>query len=472
MARHNYNERPKPAWQDGYFIPPSPKPVDKHPDTWNWRDQIDSMLAMSRNPIIATTRITRQQPYVYLTMMGQTLLVPSDPELIKYLFVERGENYGLNSIRQAILKPILKNGLLTAEGPAWKRARRALSPLFTPRHTGSFAPTMKSTTQAVLTNLFEGKSHVDFSQSMLRLTYLILSETLFSGEIEEETEAVLHDVAIFINSLGKPDPLDILGAPSFIPRPTKLRGFSAIKRLRKMVRDLAQTRRAQIGSHHDIPDDFLTRLLKAEDKEGPLSDEEIEDHIVTFIGAGHETTSRAMTWMAYLLSQDKDARDKLEAEIDGLDMSLPPVQWADHLPWSMACFEETMRLYPPAPIISRYAKEADSYEEINIAQDASVMINLWALHRHETLWERPDMFYPARFYGKARDTINRFQYLPFGLGHRVCIGQKFAMQEAAILIAMIFKSYRFDYDGTVHPWPVMRITVQPEKGMPMSVTKR
>jgi len=422
MARHNYKDRPAPNWHHGYFIPPAPKPVEKHPDLWDLRDQIDSMLAMSRNPIIATTRITRQQPYVNVSMMGQDLLVPSDPDLIKYLFVENGQNYGLNSIRQAILKPILKNGLLTAEGQTWKRARRALSPLFTPRHTGSFAPTMFKTTQDALPSLFAGKANIDFNQAMLRLTYLILSETLFSGEIKKDTEAVLRDVAIFLNALGKPDPLDLLGVPSFIPRPTKLRGFSAIKRLRRLVRDLAASRRVRIEAGKTVPDDFLTRLLNIEDEDGPLSDEEIEDHIVTFIGAGHETTSRAMTWMAYLISQDKASRAKMETEIDQLDMALPPTEWLDHLPWSMACFEETMRLYPPAPIISRFAKEADQYEDIHIPKNASVMINLWALHRHETLWERPDMFDPARFFGAARDKINRFQYLPFGLGHRVCIG--------------------------------------------------
>jgi len=126
MARHNYKDRPAPNWHHGYFIPPAPKPVEKHPDLWDLRDQIDSMLAMSRNPIIATTRITRQQPYVNVSMMGQDLLVPSDPDLIKYLFVENGQNYGLNSIRQAILKPILKNGFSLL---SLHRVTQGLSPL-------------------------------------------------------------------------------------------------------------------------------------------------------------------------------------------------------------------------------------------------------------------------------------------------------------------------------------------------------
>lgn len=472
MARHDYKFRPAPKWKDGLFVPSAPHPVEIHPDDWSLRDSIESTLAMSRNAVTASTRVLRQNPFVKTNIFGQTLVVASDPKMIKYIFVERGENYGLNSIRQAILKPILKNGLLTAEGPVWKRARRALSPLFTPRHTASFAPQMQDTVSRELPHLFDKSPTVDFSAAMLRLTYMVLSDTLFSGEIDGDTNDVLRDVGTFLSILGKPDPMDLMGLPKIIPRFSKRKGFKAIDRLRKRVTTLSEDRRARINADSSVPDDFLTLLLKTEDADGPLSSEEIEDHIVTFIGAGHETTSRALTWMAYLLSQDTQAREKVETEIDDLDMSLPAVQWAKHLPWAMACFEETMRLYPPAPIISRYAIEADQFGPVYIPKNCNILVNLWALHRHEKLWDHPDSFKPARFFGKARESIDRFQYLPFGMGHRVCIGQRFALQEAAILIALIFKSYRFDFAGERPPWPLMRITLQPEDGMKMSVTPR
>lgn len=471
MARHDYNFRPEPRWEDGYFIPPAPIPMPKHPDNWDLIDQLQSTFAISRNAVAATTEVTCSEPYVTTTMLGQTLIVACNPAMIKYIFVENSENYGLNSIRQAILKPILKNGLITAEGKVWKRARRALSPLFTPRHTKNFAPKMQDSIAGELSNLFASDT-IDFNQAMLRLAYLVLSDTLFSAEIEGDTEAVLRDVAIFLTALGKPSPLDILGVPKFVPRLGKRKGIQAIGRLRKLVQKLSQDRRTRIEQGVEVPDDFLTLLLNAEDDDGPLSDLEIEDHIVTFIGAGHETTSRAMTWMAYLLSQDTAARTRLEAEVDALDMTLPPDQWAAQIPWSMACFNETMRLYPPAPIISRYAKEADKYGDVEIPKDANVMVNLWALHRHKQLWERPIAFDPVRFVGDSGGAIDRFQYLPFGMGHRVCIGQRFAMQEAAILIAMIFKNYRFEFVGKTPPWPFMRITVQPQDGMPMTTTRR
>jgi cytochrome P450 len=472
MPRHDYKFRPEPRWENGYFVPSVPQPVQAHPDGWSLFEGLRNIGAMSKNPITASTQVTRTEPYVFTHMYRQSLLVPCSPALIKYIFVENGENYGLNSIRQLILKPILKNGLLTAEGPVWRRARRALSPLFTPRSTENFAPQMKNAVEAYLPRLFEGKNTADFSDAMLRLTYMVLSDTLFSGEIAGESESVLRDVSTFLSALGRVDPLDIIGLPNFIPRPTKLRGFAAIKRLRDRVTELAKDRRARIDQGQAVPDDFLTLLLNTRDEQGALSDAEIEDHIITFIGAGHETTSRALGWMAYLLSQDTQARSRLEAEIDALDMTRPAKDWADHLPWAMACFEESMRLFPPAPIISRFARKADKFEDADIPKDCNILVNLWTLHRHEKLWDRPDSFDPARFYGQARSAIDRFQYLPFGMGRRVCIGQKFALQEAAILIALIFKSYRFDYNAPEPPWPLMRITLQPEQGMPMRVHAR
>jgi len=109
---------------------------------------------------------------------------------------------------------------------------------------------------------------------------------------------------------------------------------------------------------------------------------------------------------------------------------------------------------------------------VTLTADSILFVNTWLLHRHKSLWDRPEAFMPSRFMGQARNQIGRFQYLPFGVGERVCIGQRFAMQEAAILIALLARNYRFDYAGKNVPWPKMRITVQPENGMPMRVTRR
>lgn len=470
--KHDYNIRPTSHWEDGYFVPAAPIPVEKHPDDWTLLESVSSLRAMNHNPVATTTRVTRTQSVVKANMFGQTLIVACMPDIIRYMFVENGENYGLNSIRQNILRPILRDGLITAQGAQWKRARRALAPIFTPRHVNGFCPSMQKTAQIQSADLFDTTSDIDVSPALTQLTYAVLSETLFSGEILAKQDAVLQDVGVFLTALGRPNLLDVVRAPRIIPRLSNRKGQAAIKRLRGLVLDLVQDRKTRQAAGETLPDDFLTLLINTRDGDDPLDNAEIEDQIITFIGAGHETTARALGWTLYLLSQDTTARDRVEAEIDGLDRSTPSHEWAAALPFTMACFRESMRLYPPAPIISRYAIAADRFEDLDVPQGADILVNLWALHRHEKLWERPDSFNPDRFMGKRGASINRFAYLPFGMGHRVCIGQRFAMQEAAILLVEILSGRRFDYIGKVDPWPLMRITVQAEDGMPMRVTRR
>ena len=474
MARHDYKFRPDAKWEDGYFIPPAPIPAPKHPKDWNFRENIDSVLAMSRNPVTASTEASMTLEDVQVKAMGQEMIVVTSPTAIRHMFIENAKNYRLHPIRQGILKPVLKEGLITAERENWKFARRALSPVFVPRHTKSFAASMATVTDRMLVSCFPKNETVDIAECFLKLAYGVLSETLFSGEIDGQSDDALRDISHFLNVLGKADPLDILMAPKWIPRLTKLGGRGAVNRLRAQVLDLAMDRRARIEAATAVPDDFLTLLLRTKTEDGEtFTDEQIVDQLVTFIGAGHETTSRALTWLGYLLSQDTASRVKIEAELDQLDMTQPSQDWLDKIPFAMACFNETMRLYPPAPLISRQATAADEFEGKKVSKDCGVLINLWALHRHRSHWDRPDAFDPDRFIGERAKSIGRFNFLPFGVGHRVCIGQRFALQEAAIMMAVLFRKIRLNWvNDEAHPWPLMRITTRPEKPLNMRVEWR
>ncbi len=473
MARHNYKIRPAPKWEDGFFLPATPIPIAKNPNDWSLIEGLQSIQALARNAVEATTLYSMTDPCAHAHGFGTRIWVPGDPDIIRHLFVKNSSHLKMQPIRQMLLRPVLKDGLITAEGKQWRRTRHLLAPVFTPRNTDGFADAMAASTEAALPELFGGEAQVFLSDKMLNLAYTVLSDTLFSGEIEEDTARVLADIAQLLNLLGRPNPMDMLKVPAWIPRLNRMRGLRAVKRVRAMISDATDKRMAAKARGEAVPDDFLTLLINSgDDDNAPLTGDEIEDQMLTFIGAGHETTSRAMTWMLYLLSQDKERRAKVEAEVDALDLSLPAEQWADHIPFAMACFEETMRLFPPAPIISRELTADVQYKDREFKTGDAVMINLWALHRHRNLWDRPDAFMPERFLPEARGSIDRFQYLPFGLGHRVCIGQRFALKEAGILIALIMRDYRFDYASDVAPWPKMRITVQADNAMPMKVIRR
>ncbi len=486
MARQRPH-RPEPRFEKGYFMPAVPVPDPRNLNEYRWHDMFSTISKVVRNPLESFNHSQFKDPVTQYKLLGNHFTTINDPDVIKHCFIDNRDNYRFNVIRQKLLRSILGDGLITAEGEKWKHARHAMSPMFTPRNVKSFAQVMKTTIAREMDNLFLGnpeskapEARSKLSAKFSALTYLVLSDTLFSGDIDREQSHVINDVATALLYVGRPDPLDLFQAPDWIPRLSRMKGLKAIKSLRLMIGKVLQKRKSEKQSGKDIPDDFLTRLLNvgdpdhsgAEDK-APFSDTEIEDHLLSFIGAGHETTARALSWLFYLLSNDTDSRDRFEAEIDALNMEgLAPEKWINHMPFAMACFEETMRLFPPAPFIVREAIDQDRFKTVTIPAKGILFVNTWILHRHEALWDDPSLFKPVRFLEDAKTKIGRFQYLPFGLGARVCIGQRFAMQEAAILMAMLTKRYRFDYTDDSPPWPKLRITIQAENNMPMRVTRR
>lgn len=425
-----------------------------------------------RNPIETFHAHQYEAPFDQYRMFDRGFTLLNDPALIRGVFVENAAKLEFEFVRQAMLRPALRDGLLTSQGDVWKATRRALAPVFSPRHIEGFAASMQRTAEAFSARMAPGDG-VPVAPLMTRLAYEILSDTLFSGEISADTGPVLRDVARFLDALGQPDPMDLFRAPAWVPRITRLRAAGAIGRLRALVASLAESRRRRMAAGEAVPDDFLTLLLQAGERESALGPEEIVDNILTFIGAGHETTARAMAWMLYLVASDARVRERLEAEIDAFDnAATPPQRWLDSLPFTRATIEEAMRLYPPAAFITRRATADIAVNGVVIAAGTTALLSVWLLHRHRTLWSNPDAFDPGRFMPGEREKIDRFQYLPFGLGPRVCIGASFALQEAVIMAVTLLKRFRFDYAGKEQPWPLMRITVQPHNGLPMRVTRR
>ncbi len=455
-----------------YFVPTVPAPRQAAQKSARLSDKLRLMATFARNPLEVTNSEEYERPFLQFRLFGRMTTVLNDPELIRHFFVENAANLRHGEIRQALLRPALRDGLLTSDGEAWRLARKAMAPVFTPRNVDGFARSMRSTAEAFADTLEPGEALL--APQMSVLTYQVLSEALFSGEISADTEAMLADVALFLEALGHPDPLDLLQAPAWVPRPTKLRGRSSISRLRTRVGALIKSRATSMAAGEELPRDFASLLLEAKNGSEPaFSHAEIEDHLITFIGAGHETTARGLAWTLYLLANDGTARERIEAEIDGLDMDRTPEnKWIGALPFTRACFEEAMRLYPPAAMIARVAIKEDHFNGLVVPARTRVMINLWVLHRHRMHWEEPERFDPERFLSPEREKIDRFAYLSFGLGPRVCIGASFAMQEAVILLAVLIRRFRFDYASDNPPWPVMRITVQPDNGMPMSISRR
>ncbi len=449
------------------FTPPAPQPRDTPP---GW---LDVIRIIYNNPIELWGEPAYSKPWISAALFNERMVLANDPDLIRHVLVDNARNYRMARVRQLILRPILRDGLLTAEGEVWKRSRKAVAPVFTPRHAQGFATQMLQTAEAFVER-YEGDGSVhDISGDMTQLTFDILAETLFSGRIAVPDGDFGHSVDRLLETMGRVDPLDLLKAPSWLPRLTRLRGRRTLAFFRKIVDDTVAERLQLMREDPDAaPQDFLTLLLQQE-KPGGLTRQEVSDNIITFIGAGHETTARALGWTLYCLANAPRERQAVEEEVDRVVPSEPdPVKWLEKMPQTRAAFEEAMRLYPPAPSINRAAIEEDRFADAVIEAGTTVLVMPWILHRHRMLWEQPDAFIPSRFLPGNREKIGRFQYLPFGVGPRVCIGATFALQEAVIALGVLMRRFRFDCTEDTDPWPVQKLTVQPEGGLPMTVIAR
>ena len=279
-------------------------------------------------------------------------------------------------------------------------------------------------------------------------------------------------MATYFETIGRIDPLDLFGVPDFVPRIGRLRVRSTLRFFDAAIDEIIATRRAARArprARHGV----LTLLLNALDPDTGhwMTPAEVRSNILTFIAAGHETTANCLSWSLFLLTQSAEWRDKVAAEArrerDGSIEGL-----ADRLVLTRAVIKEALQLYPPIAAISRVAKGPDELAGVAVRRGSMVVITPYVLHRHRQLWDAPDHFDPRRFLGAARATIDRFAYLPFGAGIRTCIGSAFAMQEATLVLATIMRHFVLEQVPEHAVWPVLRVTLRPAGGLPMTIWRR
>jgi len=458
--------------RSGSFLlrPPAPKPLDAP------LGPIATLQLLRKNPIETWTRRHYEEPILIGNSVLGPMAIVHEPSGIRRFLSDNAANYRKDALQKRILSPGLGNSLLTVEGEAWKVQRRTIAPIFTPKTVAQFTRMMIAGGEALAARWKrqrEGRV-LDIQVEMGRATLDILGRTIFSDGIGRDPQQFMTRLSDYLQSIGTLDPLDMLGLPDFVPRFGRLKNRSAMGFFQESVEAIITQRRKRLTEEPEtVTRDLLTLLLEASDPEtkNPLSEEEIYANILTFIGAGHETTANTLTWSLYLLSQAPEWRARLAAEAD-YAFEGPAETIAERLIETRAVVEEAMRLYPPVASLSRSAADADWLCGKRIRKGTLVMTAPWVLHRHKLLWDRPDYFDPSRFLPGAREKIDRFAYLPFGSGPRVCIGASFALQEAVILLAGVLRDFDLRHVESHAVHPVQRITLRPQGGMPMVLRHR
>jgi cytochrome P450 len=320
----------------------------------------------------------------------------------------------------------------------------------------------------------DGEAEIDVAVEMTRVTLDVLERTIFSDGLGRDAESIRLAMKVYFDAIGKISPLDLIGAPDFVPRLARWRARSTLEFFESAIDEVIATRRRLLAERPDAaPRDILTLLLKAGDAESGarLSEAELRSNILTFISAGHATTANALTWAMFLLSQVEEWRERVAAEARR-ELAGSAEGLVDRLVETRAVIEEAVRLYPPIAAMSRVALGPDELGGKRVRRGSLIVISPYVLHRHRRLWDRPAVFDPTRFLGEARLKIDRFSYLPFGVGPRICIGQAFALQEATLVLATAASQFDFTLKEGAKVWPLLNVTLRPQNGLPMIIRRR
>ncbi len=417
---------------------------------------LGSLVPMSRNALEFFTRVLREHgDRVQLRILGRTVLLLCHPRDIEHVLVRKRDEFG-RSAEVFKLRPIFGTGLLASEGELWRRQRTLIQPSFQPDALAKYFSIMLATATMVTRTWKTGQTR-DIHAEMLKYTRETICRVLFGERLAAAQGDVAAAVSVVFGELRS----EILYLPIWrkLPWPRVRRWNRAVALLDRTIRDNIAARRAS-GAQHD---DLLQALLNARGPEGEtMSDQQIHDEILTFFLAGHETAALSLTWAAYLLALHGDTQERVIGEVRSWSHD-PSMNALDYpaLRWTTATVKEAMRLYPPVWSMGRRAVTDTVVDDHPVAKGTDVWICLHRLHRDERWFAEPDRFAPERWLRSHAQ--EPFTYLPFGVGPRICIGQRFAMAEAVIGLATILSRFRLTLAASQRAEPSAWITLRPSK---------
>lgn len=440
-------------------VTPPPKPLGR----------LAFLARFVRNPLLVIPQAVYERDFVRYSNGGRPLVWITGPPLIKAVLLDQRETFQ-KLVQIRLLSPLLGKGILTSEGAEWRWQRQAAAPMFRHQDVMAFVPQFVRATRTMFDRWRARASDAPMSmeEEMKRVTFDVISSTLLPSA-DQTVGAAIEGSAGRAQRMGAWSQLYALAnAPKWLPQPGRRANVEATRMLRESVRLLVHERRAAAEGR----DDLMGRLMKARDPETGqgMNDEQLVDNLLTFYLAGHETTAKALTWTLYLLASSAEWTSALEKEIAAV-CGDGPVE-ADHIDRLMLTrqvVQESMRLYPPVPMMTRQAVADTELGGYAVKANTSVVMPIYAIHRHRVRWEQPDTFDPTRFAPDKEARIDRYQYMPFGAGPRICIGMAFAMIEATAILATILQHARWEVSAGYRPTPIARVTLVPKGGMPMTV---
>lgn len=444
-----------------------PKPPSRRDTASLWQQ-----LRLFRHDILSSqpARLYRAWMAEFRTPFFRSYLC-NDPALVNRILIERPDAFPKsNRIREG-LNPLLGNSVFVTNGEIWKRQRRIIDPAFEGGRLRDTFPAMVAAGQAAVARLAPGVTEVE--EQMSHAAADVIFRTLFSIPIEHAVAtAVFHEFRTYQRTQPLLNLAAFLPLPRWLPRFHRRDTRRSAALIRDLIAQLCETRAAEIAAG-TAPDDLATKIMTTPDPQSgkTFTTAEMVDQVAIFFLAGHETSASAMAWALYLLALHPQAQDQVAAEAASLP-DAPDFSSLSRLKFTRDVFRETLRLYPPVPMMVRENTQAEEMRGRKIAPGAQMVLSPWHLHRHERIWPNPDDFDPARWQTEENRACMRDAYMPFSAGPRVCTGAGFAMVEGPLLLAMLVKHWRFQRIEGRDPVPVAHLTVRAKDGIWLTISPR
>jgi len=395
--------------------------------------------------------------------------VVTDPTAIERVLVSDADRFEKPDFQDDALGDLLGDGLLLSEGETWREQRRLASPAFAMDRLAGMADRIGKHADEMVDGWADG-AVVDVEADMTRVTLSVILDLMMGVELDDATIETIREQMVPLGRRFEPDPLRF-AMPEWVPAPDDDEYEAAVATLDGVLDDVIEARRGTEGAGEDGPMDFLSVLLRAQDR-GEQSAEQLRDEMMTMLLAGHDTTALTLTYSLYLLAEHPEVAARVRAEVDEVvgdgTPGMAEVREFELVEWAV---QEAMRLYPPVFTMFRAPTERVELCGYDVPEDVTVMLPQYAVHRSERHWDDPGTFDPERFAPDRRDDRPRFAYFPFGGGPRHCVGKHLAMLEAQVILARVLQSHDVTYEGDgLELLP--SLTAHPKDGMPMRVTER
>lgn len=428
-------------------------------------------IAIRRDALGTLSRVASQYgDIVSLPIAFADRIFLNRPDYIEQVLVIQQGKFHKSELTKRLVEGLLGQGLLISEGDFWRRQRRLAQPAFHRNRINDYAATMVESTERHIRAWREGETR-DLAREMMALTLEVAVRTLFGTTLPAEAERVGHSMTFLMRyQLSRQrSPLRI---PEAWPTPRNNRARRERGYLDSLVYQIIEERQAQKSTNGR--QDLLSLLMSALDEDGTqMTPKQLRDETMTLFIAGHETTAQMLAWTWYLLSENPAAEERLQQELKDVLHGRPP-EPADfaRLPYLYALMHEALRLYPPAYIIARTAVESCQIAGYDFPSGVTMLMSPWVMHRDGRYYDDPFRFRPERWLEGLAGRLPAGAYFPFGDGPRRCIGQGFAMLEAAIVIGMLAQRFRFRLVAGHPVAPEPLVTLRPRHGIRMTLRAR